>query len=276
MLELDDEDPPDDEDELLDGEELLEPDELDELDDEELDGVLDELVDDELELLLGLEELLDPPALDDELEAPPPDEELPPADDEPSGDVGVAVQPAVNPAAMTAAGAPESSNRNSRRFVSSPASVAGVGRVGEGDVFLFTKSSHLCHGQRQGAAAVVPLNPLDDLIGGDHVHATRERTYDVDAKSVGPVIDVAVAERQRARLPAAPVVATSQRPDRVNELVVWIRREVRRFTSPGHDNARPVLRHPGLDFDGRREVHQETDCRQRTVRVIHQPHELAV
>lgn len=114
----------------LDDDVLDELEELDEallLDDELLELLLEELDDEPLELLLALDVLLDEDDVvdEDELEAPP---ALPPVELEAaSGEVGVDVQPAVNPAATTAAGAPESSSRKSRRFLRSPGSVAGGG-----------------------------------------------------------------------------------------------------------------------------------------------------
>ena len=90
----------------------------DELDDEPVDEllVLEELLDGELEELLDgeLEELLD--GVLDELddEAPPAEEPSELLDDDPSGEVGSDVQPA-SPAAITAMGAPDNSSRKSRR-----------------------------------------------------------------------------------------------------------------------------------------------------------------
>jgi hypothetical protein len=107
--------------------EPVEDDELDELDDDpllELDEELPLELDDALELLLADEELL-LPALDDELREL--DDDVPPplVDDDASGAVGVSVHPA-RPAAIAATGAPERSNRNSRRRFSSAASGPSV------------------------------------------------------------------------------------------------------------------------------------------------------
>ncbi len=258
---------------------------LDEL--EELDDVLDDVLEpDELDdVLLVLEELDDPadellellvPVVLDELDAvPPPAVELPPPLDEASsGDVGSVVQPDVRPAAITAAGAPESSSRNWRRFVSSPASVAGFGGLWDFCLFFTTSSSQ--SGQRQRTAPVVQLDPPDDLIGGDHVHAARQRADYVHAERVWPVVHVAIAEWQRPRLPAAAVVAAAQRTHRVDELVMRVGGEVRRFAATGHDDARPVLRHARFHFDGSRQMHEEAHGRERALRVVHQPDEFAV
>lgn len=86
------------------------------------------MLDDELDPVD--DELLDPVELDDELDVPPPP---PPAlddDEPPSGDVGRVVHAFVRPAARTAAGAPDSSRRNSRRFERSAASVPDGLRLG--------------------------------------------------------------------------------------------------------------------------------------------------
>lgn len=114
----------DDELELLLDEALLEL--LEDALDDELDDPVLELDDDPLELLPALDELLlGVEELDDELDVPPPPLAL--LLDDPSGEVGRVVQPAARPAAITAAGAPESSSRNSRRLVRSAGSVAGLG-----------------------------------------------------------------------------------------------------------------------------------------------------
>lgn len=176
---------------------------LDELD--ELDDVLDEVdepdeLDDALLVLDELEEPADellelpvPVALEELDDVPPPAVELPPpVADVSSGDVGSVVQPDVRPAAITAAGAPDSSSRNSRRFVSSPASVAGLGF---GRFFLFVTTSSRQFGQRQRTAPVIQLDPPDDLIGGNHVHTARQRAHDIHAERVGTIVHVAIAER---------------------------------------------------------------------------------
>lgn len=254
-------------DDVLD--EVDEPDELDELDDALL--VLDELDDPADELL----ELPVPVVLDELDAVPPPAVEPPPVDDDvPSGDVGSVVQPDVRPATITAAGAPESSSRNWRRFVSSPASVAGCGGLW-GSFRFFTTSSSLS-GPRQRTAPVVQLNPPDDLIGGNHVHAARQRADNVHAECVWPIVHVAVAERQGPRLPTAAVVAAAQCAHRMDELVMRVSGEMWRLTAAGDDDARTVLRHAGLHVHGGGQVHQEADGRKRALRVIHQPDEFAV
>jgi hypothetical protein len=291
---LEDEREDDEPDELEDPLLELEPElELEELDEE--DALLDELDDELDDELLALEELddelddellvvdeLDEPAdellellmLDELDEVPPPPDELLAADDPPSGDVGVVVQPDVRPAAMTAAGAPDSNNRNSRRLVSSAASVAGFGWGG--GVFRFFTASSSQSGQRQGAAPVVQLDPPDDLVGGNHVHAPRQATHHVHTQRLGAVVHIAVAERQGPRLPAAAVVATPECAHRVNELVVGIGREVWRLAASGHDDAGPVFRHAGLHLHRCGQVHQETHGRERALGVVHEPNELAV
>ena len=271
---LDDElDPLDDE--LVELDELDDPEPLDELEvlevlDDEPDDVLDVLLDDELlddapppalgELLLDVDDVLDPPPA-----TPPP--LMPPAS---SGEVGVVVQAALNPAASAAAGAPASSSRKLRRSARSSGSPARGLRGGKNGLTDTSRQG------LQGAAPVIQLDPPDDLVGGDHVHAARQRADDVDAQGVGAIVHVAVAEGQRARLPAAAVVAAAQRTHGVDELMVRIGGEVGRLAAAGDDHAGPVQRHAGFHLDRGGEVHQEAHRRQRALGVVHQPDELAV
>src|SRR6185436_20900576 len=86
-------------------------------------------------------------------------------------------------------------------------------------------------------AIEVQLHASNDLGCRDHVHATRQPPDDVDAERLGPIVHIAVVERQRPGLPAAAVVAASQRTDGVNELVMRIRGEMRRLAAAGDDDA---------------------------------------
>ena len=99
-------------------------------------------------------------------------------------------------------------------------------------------------------------------------------TDDIDTQRVGTVIDVAIAEWERSRLPAAAVAAARKRANSVNELVIWIRGEVRWLATAGDYDTGTMVRFSGSHLDRRSQVHQQahrTDC---ALRVIHQPDQL--
>jgi len=238
---------------------LLDPPDDDDDDEPELDP-LELLLDppeleDEVELLLELEALDedDDDAVlleldEDEEEDPPPlipDEELL------VGLVGEPAQAARKPAAPIVA-APERTSRNARLFVRRPSSDPSFGArvVSSSKCVLMNSPFHAGDARRplvigeipDGAAVEIQLDAPGDLVGRDHVHAPGQPADDVHAQRLGPIVLVAVAQRHRARFPAAAVVAAAERPHGVDELMMGIGGEMRRFTAAGDDHARTMAR----------------------------------
>ena len=102
-----------------------------------------------------------------------------------------------------------------------------------------------------------------------------QRSNHVDAERLGPVLLVAVAEREGPRAPATAVVAAAQGANCMNELMMGIRCPVRGLASTRDDDARPVARSARLGFDGRRQVHQQADRGDGALSVMDEPNELA-
>lgn len=80
----------------------------------------------------------------------------------------------------------------------------------------------------------------------------HDRIY---AELIRAVLFIPIAERNRSRFPASAVVAASERPDCMDELVVRIRSEVRELAPACYNNAWAVLWHAGLHLDSRRQMH---------------------
>lgn len=124
------------------------------------------------------------------------------------GEVGVPpAQPMSVPLAVNSVAPPERRIRKSRReagaedfpvvwissdfFIDTSTTTAGdPGKVPP------TLSDAGCG--RQDPAFIVELDPPDDLVRRNHVHAPRQGPDDVDAEVVGVVLLVAVAQRHRA------------------------------------------------------------------------------
>jgi hypothetical protein len=231
-------DPPDDDDEAeLDPLELLDPPELE----------------DEVELVLELEALDEDEDEDDEvlleLAEDEEDDVVIPDDELLVGVVGEPAQAARKPAAPTAA-APDKRSRNARLLFRCPSSALSIAVpvVWSSPCVLMNSPFRAGYARRSsmigwitnGSAVEIQLDAPGDLVGRDHVHAPGQPPDEVDAQRLRPIFLIAVAERHRARSPAAAVVAATQRPDGVDELMVGVGREMRRFTAAGDDHARTI------------------------------------
>ena len=139
-------------------------------------------------------------------------------------------------------------------------------------------SCYLALGRCQVACrtpAKVRLDPADDFIGGNHLHAARQvaappaivmlppgapglafsaaKIHHIDAQ--GLILLIRIPQGNSPALPAATLVATEQGSVRVDELMMGIRFPLRRFPTTGDDHAGSILWLPSLHFDRCGEVH---------------------
>ena len=123
--------------------------------------------------------------------------------------------------------------------------------------------------------AKVGLDPADDFVGGNHLHAARQvaappaivmlspgapglafsaaEIHHIDAQ--GLILLIRIPQGNSPTLPAATLVATQERPVRVDELMMGIRFPLRRFPTTGDDHTGSIFWPPTLYFDRRGEVH---------------------
>ena len=87
----------------------------------------------------------------------------------------------------------------------------------------------------QSLAAVVQLDPLDDLLWRDQIHAARNPQIGADLDwiqaNIMVVLRIPVPDRLAARLPAAAVSATGEGADRAHELMSGVGLPMRRFAA---------------------------------------------
>jgi hypothetical protein len=269
--------------------------------------LLDPLDDDDDEPELDPLELLDPPELDDdvelvlelealdededeaallELDADEEDDPLPPVNPEEEllvGLVGEPAQAAMKPAAPTAA-TPDRSSRNARLLLRCPSSASSIGvrAVSSSICVLMNAPFHVGDGRRlltigeitNGSAVEIQLDASDDVVGRNHVHAPGQPADDVHAQRLRAIFLIAVAERHRARAPAAAVVAAAERSHGVDELVMGVGGEMRRFTAAGDDHARTIAWRARPRVDRSRQVHEQADRADHSLCVVDEPNEL--
>ena len=117
----------------------------------------------------------------------------------------------------------------------------------------------------------VRRDPSDDFVGGNHVHAPREAPDGVHAQCFRSIFFVAVPEWDGAGFPAAAIVATSERSNGVDDLMVRVCVPVRRLTSSRDNDGGPVLRHAFFRRHRRREMHEQAHRREYALRVVDEP-----
>ena len=83
----------------------------------------------------------------------------------------------------------------------------------------------------------------------------RKPIDNVDTQVLRKILLIAIAKRNRARFPAATLIAAWQRADGMNELMVGVSFPMRRFASSCHDHAWPVLWTFPFYFDCRCQMH---------------------
>lgn len=124
------------------------------------------------------------------------------------------------------------------------------------------------------ATLEIQFDPPDHFLGGDHVQAMRQRSDDIRAQILRPVLLVAIAEWNGAGFPAAAVVAAGQCAVGVKVLMMRIHLPLHWLAPSGHDHTGAILGMAAFDFHGGREVHGEGHRAEHSLRMIHQPHKL--
>ena len=82
-----------------------------------------------------------------------------------------------------------------------------------------------------GAALEIQFDPADNFSGRDQVHATRQLTGHIDARVSGWISLISIAQRNSMIVQQHSLVAATERPQSMNELVVGIRFPMDGFAS---------------------------------------------